>query len=220
MKMLDLAEKHALKRATIDWQKRIATICQQHGIQARHYGNVQPFCFNVKMYKDWSFKEVFDKMVEEHYLSPAEAIIEIRDVDALAQRWKDWYQTAYDTALEDMRTSYIEDDWARFVRPHLERKYRIKVPDDGWEVKFEQQGRSGGWMVLTRFEGIEFRTLTHDPDHQFMDVDDVGHDGDLYRRKLCAYLEECVHMLCEKSRYNELLYQLAFQMKVLVERDD
>ena len=210
-------------RRVLNYERRIATLCAQHGIQSRYYnGNTRPFCWNVKLHTDPSFEQVFSTMGKYFFECEADAVVSTPNLAKLKEDWTTEYSQHYDQALQDMCDFYADRNKGggytlNFIRPRLEHKYHVKPPEGrGWDYEFNFYGRSNGWLSLERFEGIELRTVITSPDHLYMDLEDT--DDQLYRRKLCAYLEEISLMVKKAALEEELRYQLAFHMNNMVEK--
>jgi hypothetical protein len=175
----------------------------------------------VKLHANPTYEQVFAVMGEHFFHGVGDAVVCTPSLAHLEDEWRSNYQTMYNTAAEDMQRGIGDAEgggyWLNYIRPKLERKYRVKPPEkSGWDVKFEFHGRSSGWLSLEQFEGINFRNITCSVDHEFMDLEDD--DKSTYRRKLCAYLEEISLLTRRDALDRELTYQLAFQMHLLVEQ--
>jgi hypothetical protein len=206
----------------VDYEAQVAKVCRKYGIQSRFYDARMHFlCWDVKILATPTYEQVFHAMGENFFHGYADAVLSTPNLEQLKEDWHDRKASLRIAATEDMRQHYMDarngGTYLCYIRPALEKKYRVKVPPDkGWEVEFELYGNSGGWLSLERFEGISFRNITCSIDHEFMDLeDDAKHT---YRRKLCAYLEEVSIMTRRDALDRELTYQLAFQMHLMVEQ--
>jgi hypothetical protein len=168
-------------------------------------------CWNVKMHNSPDFDKVWKKMCtpDFEYINEAEAITRIPSIPNLREEWEQVSNAMYEAALETMRESFLGDDTMKFVTPEREKKWGISCGDNGLDCKYAFFGRSGGWLVLTHFMGMDIDT-------EMVELPEVGYEMhrlvDNYRLPyLYAMIEEISHMVSHRDE--ELVYQLAFNMR-------
>lgn len=172
-------------------------------VTTRHYDRKRyPFCWNVKMYKAHSFDAVFQKMGQTFYLNAAEAVTMIPSMDDLRFEWEHGLQHWYDAALDTMQTNATDSETYKYVTPKLAKLWGLGEDSGPWDTGFEFQGRSSGWLCLTKFLGDRLDGFDLFQPEQY---------SELFNQRLCCMLEEVTQAVARREE--EMLYQLAFQMK-------
>jgi hypothetical protein len=214
--------RHRKHKPKIDYQQELAKLCTKYDVHIRHYSNTHPFCWNAKLHSV-PYADVFERMCKEHYVHRNDALLSIPDLHEFEEKWGYEQDDVWSLAVDDMRTTFTDinlpgrdrigtgGDTMRYVSPERYKKYHLK-PNTEFSARFEMLGRSGAWLSLAEFEGVEFRRVLVDQHYSFMDIDDD--ESQTFRRKLCAYVEEVSCMI--EHRQDELTYQLAFHMHSLV----
>jgi hypothetical protein len=160
--------------------------------------------WNVKMHTVPNFRKVFKTMGETQYYNETAALLEVhKHLEAIEESWDGWLSEHWDMIVEDMRRTFDpkETDTMKYVRPDLEKKYNLKAGTT-FDTEFEFQGRSGGHLVLIRFDGRKNEGYDECTNEQ--------------RRRLAAYIEEVGIMVSKRDE--EFVYQAAFQLGQLFER--
>ena len=152
-----------------------------------------PLCWNVKMYKPVSFEDVWQRMCtpDFDFINEAEAITRIPSKEALREAWDERFVAS---VLVDMCEDFTDGDTMQYCTPELEKKYGIKLPENGLKCKYEFVGRSGGWLALTGIRECDIRELPN-----------------AMLPFLFAMIEEISNAV--DRRHEEFTYQLAFSMR-------
>jgi len=183
--------------------KKRADIAQflmnRRGRYYRDFGHLQ-FCFCVKVYDaDLSFDHLLDLHAKSGY---AEG--KVNDpcwVEEVRQRYAETDQDhLLEWAIEDSRRLVTDSDCFN----HLHNGTPV-------EVEYSFVGRSGGWIALTKFEGIEMT----DPEYLrqvFEGSDDKSEPTMSYQslRRLYALVRMLEHDLTAEKAESEVEFQAAF----------
>lgn len=150
-----------------------------------------------------SFRTVFKKMSESYFHNESAAMLQVHKVlPGIETRWDDWMTEHWSWIIEDMQGTFNGDtDTMKYVRPELYKKYKVKNNHE-FDTKFGFEGRQGGWLVLTHFEGCY---MSQQNWQGWMNEWTA-----MTKRKLAAYVEEVGLMV--DLRHDEFAYQAGFQL--------
>jgi len=192
------------------YRKILPAVYNQCGVDDRYYDHEKfMLCWNVKIHKNFSFEEVFKKMCtpEFEFINEAEALTIIPSMRKLESEWG--VVDRYEQAIENMQNCFLSEDTYNFVSPDMEKKYSVTYPNKGADCKWGFMGRSGGWLVLREFMGCP---ISQAHVSEWRSGDPAMYLVDNWRLPyLLAMMEEVTATV--EHRHDELLYQLAFQMR-------
>ena len=204
------------------WRRAMPYLWSKWPVDDRAYdGKRYPLCWNVKMYKAVTFDMVLKRMCtpDFEYINEAEAITRIPNIQKLREEWEGGVPTpsdplgqqglseiAYNDAIEEMRESMNGNDTMQFVTPERERRWGVQVPKEGLKCQYEFIGRSGGYLTLTHFMSLEIDSEGMFGTHDLYKLVDNWRLPYLY-----AMIDEITNAV--NSRYDELIYKLAFYMR-------
>ncbi len=150
------------------------------------------FAFNVKVHStDLSFDHLTKLAIESGELS---ASVSKRYLDACRELHNE--QKLYDWATESARDGVMDCE-----------TYSMLWDGNGAIANWEFNGRSGGWLVLTEFEGIKLagRSL----DFTYSDLADLPFPQ---LRRLYRFIVQCQHDFNPGNVRSEVEYQAAFDL--------
>lgn len=130
------------------------------------------FCYDVKLRRlDTSFARALKLGREAGHVAADESP---RYLAALEARWDEVMETAFELGTQDACESVMDNDTNRML-----------WDGDRAIADWEFNGRSGGWLCLKRFEGVELGAF--DP------ADLFAESGYRWLRNLYRFLVQCDH---------------------------
>ncbi len=133
------------------------------------------FCYDVKLLNlDTSFALVLKNGVDAGHVSKTASP---RYLAALAERWEETKETAFDLGTQDACEAVLDTDTNRILW-------------NGNEVvaQWQFEGRSGGWLVLKSFEGVDLHA--YEASELFGPENESGFN---WLRRLYRFLIQCDH---------------------------
>lgn len=171
-----------------------------------------PVCWNVKMNHSITFDQIFNKMAEQHYHGRNDALVCIPDVQGLRDQWGKWEDGRYEIIMEDMRSTFDPKhcDTMRCCSPKAYKRFSYipSKPEELFNVEYQFVGRSGGWLALTEFEGVQL-------EHREAEL---GSNEERWYQKLCCMLVEITWMV--DQRFDEYAYLAGNRLYELVTGDE
>lgn len=159
--------------------------------------------WNVKITDDVSYGDVRRSIIENSgCINEAELLLRCPDVEERFYAWiNDSSYPHWGIIVDDMRRSVNADDWAKMCRPEFESKWRVKI-DKPLSIDYYFTGRSGGWLVVEKFEGFDMRECRELAEYDRHPV---------FCRKLLAMWDEWDMMFTPKNAWREYVHQLGFR---------
>lgn len=169
-------------------RSRKAMIAAIESIMNRRFydGRSWSFCWNVKLHFNLPYTAA--DLNPDHYeggtFNPA------WDTPWLAEMGREWFFT---NLIDDMR------------RPFIDGEYTVYPGVDAERLEFEFNGRSGGWLILTKAYGHDLSNLDSDDltDSDEWPTDDIRN---LYRALVCLDTD-----ITPIKVGKEAAFQIAFQ---------
>ncbi len=168
----------------------------------RYYRGVFLFCFNVKVYQiDFSFDNLLKIL----------ANVEC-DFDKQKQNDSTWLAAARAVYDEQFKQDYVLENVLNDMCDDVFNTDTYHTLWDGTQVDvdFEFNGRSGGWLCISEFEGLPVRGT-------WEEFDEADYAKLL---KLYKFIQQCSHDFSCEMVTKEVHYQAAYRLANLFEIND
>lgn len=195
--------------------KTTKRLCERFAaLQIEPYGGY-PLSWDVKIVFCPTVEQVLAKIADSFYINSTELFTIYPEADRTVGEFLG--RVNMDASVtESMWDSWCNADAYRMVNPDRLKRWGLPYGEDAPGVKgpfsadFELQGRSGGHLVVTRFDGISLR-------HTDLTNPDEWDCHPVWYRRMCAMAEEWNAILHPKAVYAEFVYTIAWMVNNILE---